>query len=94
MTGASIVVPAGNYKLTIAPSGTDDDSTGDLNITSDMTITGAGEGLTFVDGNQLDRVFNIGPGRNCTLAGMQIFNGAVPATRFWRRHLQCRHPDP
>jgi CSLREA domain-containing protein len=81
-SGASIMVPAGNYKLKIPPSGTDDDSTGDLNITSNMTIAGAGLDVTSVDGNQIDRIFNIGPNTTCTLSGMQIFNGAVGPTAF------------
>src|SRR5579884_1978387 len=41
----TINVPAGTYKLTIPPTGTDDSDTGDLNITDTtgtVTIAGAG----------------------------------------------------
>src|SRR5207249_469444 len=56
----TISVPThGIYTLTIPPSGGDDSSSGDLNITQDVTITGGGAAETIVDGNATDRVFNI-----------------------------------
>ncbi|MDA1049213.1 MAG: S8 family serine peptidase [Planctomycetota bacterium] len=55
-----ITLPAGVYTLTIAPAGTNDDASGDLNITGQITIVGAGAGTTTIDGNNLDRVLNIG----------------------------------
>src|SRR4051812_12649506 len=38
----AITLPAGNYVLTRAPSGTNDASTGDLNVGASLAITGAG----------------------------------------------------
>jgi len=54
-----IRVPAGTYLLTI--TGDDDDSmVGDLDITDgELTITGAGTDSTIIDGNSIDRVFQM-----------------------------------
>ncbi len=73
--GATINIPAGIYRLTTLRSGTDDDSTGDLNITNTMTINGASAASTTIDGNQIDRVFNVGSGTAVTISGMTIRNG-------------------
>src|SRR3989442_3563837 len=59
-TGAdTIMVPAGTYLLTIPGRGEDAAVTGDLDITDDVTITGAGADSTIVDGNRIDRLFEI-----------------------------------
>ncbi len=79
--GCKIIVPAGTYKLTRV--GTDNDaSRGDLDITSYLTITGAGAENTFIDGNSSvtnDRVFHIlsnyPPMQAVTLQGVTIQNG-------------------
>jgi hypothetical protein len=52
-------LPSGTYTITIA--GVDDDAAvGDLDIQDDLTILGAGAAETIIDGNYLDRVFQIG----------------------------------
>ncbi|MCB9461185.1 MAG: hypothetical protein H6670_16130 [Anaerolineaceae bacterium] len=55
----TIHVPAGTYLLTIP--GTDEDAaaTGDLDITDPLLLIGDGQGETIIDGNDLDRVFDI-----------------------------------
>src|SRR2546425_1169074 len=55
----TIMVPASTYLLTI--EGRDEDAavTGDLDITDDVTITGAGADRTILDGNGIDRIFDI-----------------------------------
>ncbi len=53
----TITIPAGAYTLTIAGGGEDAAATGDLDITDDVTIVG--EGAPSIDGNGLDRVFEI-----------------------------------
>src|SRR3989441_11636576 len=59
-TGAdTIMVPAGTYLLTISGRGEDAAVTGDLDITDDVTITGAGATSTIVNGNGIDRAFEI-----------------------------------
>jgi CSLREA domain-containing protein len=58
--GADVVdVPAGVYMLSIAGQGEDAAVTGDLDITDDLTLIGAGRGATILDGNGLDRVLDI-----------------------------------
>ena len=47
----TIHVPAGTYTLTIPRSGTNDETTGDLNITAGMSIIGGGASTTIIDGN-------------------------------------------
>ncbi len=61
------------YTLAIAPSGTDDESTGDLNITNTMTIVGNGATNTIIDGNSIDRVFNIAV--TMTISSLTVTNG-------------------
>ena len=74
--GTDIIhVPAGTYTLTIPPSGADGDDRGDLNITSGITIVGAGAGRTIIDGNASDRVFDVSVGQFASLTGMTIRNG-------------------
>jgi hypothetical protein len=81
--GATIMLPAGVYKLTIPAAGTDDETTGDLNLTSPangnpvITITGAGPGNTIIDANQLDRAFHVHAGRIATISGVTIRNGYI-----------------
>lgn len=54
----NINLPAGNYTLSLV--GEDDDaSAGDLDITQDLTLTGAGLFQTTIDANGIDRVIQI-----------------------------------
>ncbi len=55
----TISLPAGTYTLSI--EGTDEDAaaTGDLDVTDDLTITGAGAATTVVDAAGLDRVIDV-----------------------------------
>jgi CSLREA domain-containing protein len=79
--GATIVLPAGTYTLTIAPSGADDETTGDLNLTAPgsgnptITLTGAGASATIIDGNASDPVLEIDAGRIAVVSGITIRNG-------------------
>ena len=41
-SGATIVLPAGKYSLTLGPSQTDGEESGDLNLLAPMTVIGAG----------------------------------------------------
>ena len=49
--------------------------TGDLDITSDLTITGMGAGVTVIDGGGLDRVFHIEWAGNATITNLTVQNG-------------------
>jgi CSLREA domain-containing protein len=58
--GADIIIlPAGTYVLTHSVKGDNTAMTGDLDITSTVTLSGTGAALTIVDGNGFDRVIDI-----------------------------------
>ena len=62
-----INLPAGTYTL----------SSGELDITSEVTITGAGAGTTIIDGDAADRVFNLqNSAANLTLTDLTVRNGS------------------
>ncbi|WP_404391910.1 right-handed parallel beta-helix repeat-containing protein [Humibacillus xanthopallidus] len=46
----TITVPAGIYQLTIPPGGSNEDDSGDLDLTAPVTIAGAGAAATVIDG--------------------------------------------
>ncbi|MEY2575449.1 MAG: hypothetical protein QOF80_936 [Verrucomicrobiota bacterium] len=74
--GVTIVIPAATYGLTIAPSGANDELTGDLNITASMTIQGAGAATTIIDANKIDRVLSVGSAATVTMTGVTVRNGS------------------
>ncbi|MBK8432315.1 MAG: CSLREA domain-containing protein [Chloroflexi bacterium] len=57
--GADVItVPAGTYTLSIAGTGENAGATGDLDITGNLTINGAGASTTIINANSIDRVFH------------------------------------
>src|SRR5258708_4638912 len=72
---ATINLPAGVYLLTLGGANEDAALTGDLDITGTQTLTGAGQASTVVNGNGLDRVFQILAGSTVTISGVTIKNG-------------------
>jgi hypothetical protein len=86
-----IFVPGAVYTITIPGAGEDCAASGDLDITDDLTIRGAGAQATIVDGGALDRVFQVLPPQpqcggtgvvspNVTIRGLTIRNGNVAVT--------------
>jgi CSLREA domain-containing protein len=74
-----IILPAGTYVLTRTGQDENFAVTGDLDLSSDLTITGAGAAQTIIDGNKSDRVFHIlfnDP--TVTISGVTIQNGDAP----------------
>jgi len=69
-----IILPAGIFKLTIPGRGENNDKTGDLDISSNLTIKGQGAGTSIIDGNNLDRVFEILSGK-VTISRVTIQHG-------------------
>jgi CSLREA domain-containing protein len=69
----TIRVPAGTYTLTRAGFSEDAGSTGDLDISDDVTIWGTLQ--TVVDGNRLDRIFDVQPGVSASISTMIIQHG-------------------
>lgn len=71
----TIVVPPGVYVLTRDGRWDDSGLYGDLDITDDLIIEGAGKDETIIDGNLADRVFHIHTGVTVELRDLQIVNG-------------------
>jgi hypothetical protein len=84
--GVTINLPSGTYTLTLLALAGDPDANGDLNLTTPnsgnpvISIVGAGADKTFIDGNQIDRVFRIDSGRTVSITGVTIRNGYSPAS--------------
>ena len=74
----TITVPAGTYTLTLAGTGEDAANTGDLDITDDVVINGNAAAATIIDGNALDRVFDV-LGASATMTNLTIQGGDVTA---------------
>ena len=76
-----IVVPAGVFTITNAGAGENGNATGDFDITDAVTIRGVGAGKTVIDGQQLDRVFDISgtaaSSIKVVLQGLTARNGKV-----------------
>src|SRR5262249_37845730 len=64
----------GTYTLSIAGANEDARASGDLDVTTNLTIKGAGSKSTVIDGNNLDRVIEIFRGAT-TISGATIRNG-------------------
>ncbi len=77
----TIVLSAGRYRLSIRPSDTDDNRSGDLNITRarNLTVVGAGSARTVIDASGLgDRVLSIASGARVTLTNLALRGGHAP----------------
>ncbi|HEV8573503.1 MAG TPA: hypothetical protein VGR43_02235, partial [Dehalococcoidia bacterium] len=72
-----ISLPAGTYVLSIAGVGEDASATGDLDITDDLAIVGAGETDTNLDGDALDRVVQIENATIVSMADLSISGGRL-----------------
>ena len=76
--GDTIILPSGLYVLTIAGAGNNSATSGDLDISEELTILGAGARTTIIDGNRLDRVFDVRNPVPVVISGVTIRNGAAP----------------
>ena len=70
----TILLPNGTIKLTIVGANEDNAATGDLDIKENVTIKGKGSSSTVIDGNSLDRVFQVSSGR-VQISGLTIQHG-------------------
>jgi len=80
LAGADIItLPAELFQLSLTGTGEEAAATGDLDITADLTINGAGATSTVIDGgSSLDRVFDVGPNGaplSVVFNGLSIRNG-------------------
>ena len=77
-----IRVPAGEYVLTIAGAGEGDAATGDLDLRGRVRVIGAGVGATIVDGDGLDRVFDVQPGARVNFIKLAVRGGDTGGSGF------------
>lgn len=78
-SGGTIELQAGTYLIATLEGGVTGDDVnlrGDFDIVGKtLTIRGAGEDQTFIDGQQLDRIFHIFAGATLILEGVTVQNG-------------------
>ena len=89
LAGDDIInVPAGTYTQSLVAANEDLNAGGDWDITTNITITGAGAGTTFIQaaaaaGTATERVLNVRAGGNLTVNGATVrfgrFNGTMTA---------------
>jgi uncharacterized repeat protein (TIGR01451 family) len=85
-TDDTIQLAAGTYTLDLPIAGVEDWNTpdpvlaGDLDITKNLTIEGKGPGLTVIDAQRIDRVFDIAPGAMLTLRKVTITGGSAQSS--------------
>ena len=72
----TIIIPGGTYQLTIAGANEDNSATGDLDIKGNVSITGKSSSSTIIDGNSLDRVFQVLSG-NVSISKLTVQHGLV-----------------
>ncbi|MGB0389480.1 MAG: CSLREA domain-containing protein, partial [Ardenticatenaceae bacterium] len=70
----TIMLSTESYTLTITGADEDSNATGDLDLTSDITIEVA-DGTATLDGNQLDRVLHVHDGATVSLSDLTITGG-------------------
>jgi CSLREA domain-containing protein len=78
-----IEAPAGEYVLSIAGAGEDAAVTGDLDVTDDLTIEGAGAANGVIDGDQLDRVLDVLSETALSMSGFTISDSSVRTSGAW-----------
>jgi CSLREA domain-containing protein len=73
----TITLLAEPYTLTISGANENNSATGDLDITDDVTIGGASNATTSINGGGLDRVFQIQSGTTATFNNLTIRGGSA-----------------
>ena len=73
----TVVLPAGQYTLTIPGRNETADKTGDLNILNNgtLTLTGAAARTTTIDAGGIDRVLQVASGATALISGVTITGG-------------------
>ncbi len=74
-----ILLPPGVFTLTIAGTTEDAAATGDLDITTDISIVGAGQRRTAIDGAGIDRVFDVFSPASAQISQLTVRNGQPEA---------------
>ncbi|MDX6698842.1 MAG: hypothetical protein QOE65_2239 [Solirubrobacteraceae bacterium] len=77
--GDTVRIPAGTFTLSIAGVDEDAAATGDLDVTSDLTISGAGAASSVVDAAGIDRVLHVvGAATGVEVSGLTLTGGHAP----------------
>jgi CSLREA domain-containing protein len=75
----TVAVPAGLYTLALAGADEDAAATGDLDISDALSLIGEGAPTTLIDGNAIDRVFEIWQtGVEVEISALTVQHGNVP----------------
>ena len=74
---STIYLDPGSYTLTIPGMNEDAAATGDLDVTGQITISGVEAAATTIDGNNLDRVFDVRPGGVLNLSHVTVTGGRL-----------------
>lgn len=79
--GADVIeIPAGTYTLSRAGASENGNSTGDLDITSDITLLGSSVTAVTIDANQIDRVLHVAAtNADLVLDSLTITRGRAPS---------------
>jgi CSLREA domain-containing protein len=78
--GADMVtLGAGLYELTTTGPSEDASATGDLDILTDLTVSGAGAASTTISGAGHDRVVDVAVGTTVSIMGVTLADGQAPA---------------
>ena len=86
-SGADVIsLGAGTYTLAMAGTGEDLSATGDLDLNSEIVITGAGVGLTTIDGAGNERVFDMFGSTRATIEDLTITGGTAPFGAAFHAH--------
>jgi CSLREA domain-containing protein len=76
-----ITLPSGTYSLSLGAAGEDNAAEGDLDITDDLTLQGAGAASTIIDAGMRDRIFDVHRAPDKTtevsVSGVSLINGAL-----------------
>src|SRR6266581_647290 len=75
--GDTITLPAGRYRLSIPGAGEDAGATGDLDLTKNVTVAGAGARWTMIDATASDRVFDVASGVQAQITDATMTGGQM-----------------
>jgi hypothetical protein len=80
----TIILPSGFFTLSLPGQFEDAAATGDLDILADggnaLTIIGDGQGSTTIDGNGIDRVFDVLDNASLTVSELTVTGGQTPSS--------------
>jgi hypothetical protein len=74
----AVVLPAGVFKIALDGSGENGNATGDFDVTDAVTIRGAGAGLTAIDAQHKDRLFDLLGSIQVKFVDLTLRHGAAP----------------